>query len=139
MYTKEEQAANRAKLVEALRSGEYKQTSGALCHERSDGGFEYCCLGVACKISELGEFDYEGDDVNTPFRVKGVPHRVYRTMLPVEVMDWLGFDTGNGKLTIQAVDALENLTEDSLAGLNDDGWTFEELAYLIEKGMVATV
>jgi hypothetical protein len=41
--------------VEALRSGEYKQTSGALKDE-FDG---YCCLGVLCEISGL-EWDRTG-------------------------------------------------------------------------------
>lgn len=38
------------KWVEALRSGEYKQGQGALHRADED---TYCCLGVACKISNV--------------------------------------------------------------------------------------
>lgn len=36
---------NAQKWIDALRSGEYKQTQGAL---QNNAG--YCCMGVACKI-----------------------------------------------------------------------------------------
>lgn len=36
--------------VEALRSGEYKQTQDQLCHK--DGNdYSYCCLGVLCEVA----------------------------------------------------------------------------------------
>lgn len=44
--------------IKALRSGEYKQTSGAMQDK-----FGYCCLGVGCKITidpELLEVDISG-------------------------------------------------------------------------------
>ena len=41
--------AFKTKWVEALRSGDYKQGEGLLYN---DIGKTYCCLGVACKISE---------------------------------------------------------------------------------------
>lgn len=34
--------------VEALRSGEYKQTTLVLCDN-----YGYCCLGVACKVVDV--------------------------------------------------------------------------------------
>lgn len=43
------------KWLVALKSGQYKQTTGTL--KDSDG---YCCLGVACEISNLGKWDQEG-------------------------------------------------------------------------------
>lgn len=43
---------NVAKLVAALRSGEYKQATLKL---RRDEG--YCCLGVACDVSKLGKWE----------------------------------------------------------------------------------
>ena len=36
------------RLIVALRSGDYKQTRGALCE---DGG--YCCLGVLCELAMI--------------------------------------------------------------------------------------
>lgn len=38
-------AGLKTKWVEALRSGDYKQTQGRLLHEGA-----YCCLGVLCKL-----------------------------------------------------------------------------------------
>ena len=42
--------------VDALRSGKYRQTRGWL---RKDDGF--CCLGVLCDISGVGEWEQRGD------------------------------------------------------------------------------
>ena len=39
------------KWVEALRSGEYKQTDHKLINNKGD----YCCLGVACKIVGMND------------------------------------------------------------------------------------
>ncbi len=44
-YTVEEQAENRRKWVEALRSGGYQQ-----CREAMARGVGYCCLGVAATV-----------------------------------------------------------------------------------------
>lgn len=42
---------NIRKLVNALRSGNYKQTQRALARKnRETGEISYCCLGVACEI-----------------------------------------------------------------------------------------
>jgi hypothetical protein len=42
------QKANLRKWVEALESGEYKQTRATLREKIGQGGIGYCCLGVAC-------------------------------------------------------------------------------------------
>lgn len=44
----QEQLDNRAAWLKALRSGEYKQTTGVLQREKS-----YCCLGVAATIADI--------------------------------------------------------------------------------------
>ena len=53
----------KAKWVEALRSGEFKQAQGMLHDTKTDS---YCCLGVLCKVvgAEWGVFEkeVEGDD-----------------------------------------------------------------------------
>jgi hypothetical protein len=41
----------KAKWVEALRSGEYKQGQLLLKKERPDGTAKHCCLGVLCEIT----------------------------------------------------------------------------------------
>jgi hypothetical protein len=53
--------------VQALRSGEFVQGTGALRTPLPEGGFAYCCLGVLCEIVEPGWLsrpskDYDEDD-----------------------------------------------------------------------------
>ena len=104
-YTPEQQAKNRREWVEALRSGDYQQGQGALLT-----GDRFCCLGVACEISGLAEWNghyYLGQDC----------------ALPDEVMDWLGLRDYMG----------EWMNGDTLAARNDTGKTFREIADLIES------
>lgn len=56
----------KAKWVEALRSGEYKQGSGHLHDQKTDC---YCCLGVLCKVmgAEFGEAQEIGVEDEEPF------------------------------------------------------------------------
>ncbi|UQD69243.1 hypothetical protein JEY40_24825 [Bradyrhizobium japonicum] len=50
----------KAKWVEALRSGEYKQIPMEL-HDREGG---YCCLGVLCTVAQI-----DMDDTGPAYRV----------------------------------------------------------------------
>lgn len=65
----------KAKWLDALRSGEYKQGRGALKVERfhkTTGKAlkpEYCCLGVACKI--VGMSDEKINDATEPSDING--------------------------------------------------------------------
>lgn len=50
----------KAKWLQALRSGDYQQGGGCL---RDPSHNTYCCLGVLCDISQVGEWDKpERDD-----------------------------------------------------------------------------
>ena len=111
----------RAKLVEALRSGEYTQTDRAL---RDREG--YCCLGVACDLYrkiEKPDRQWELVEGNSMWEFMGVSGA-----LPDEVVDWLGFATNGGTLMFR--------TESSLMALNDSGKSFEYIADTIEAGAV---
>ncbi len=55
-YTKEEITANRAKLIEALRSDKYKQSGYRLATLNNDGNVSYCALGVVCNESGVGDW-----------------------------------------------------------------------------------
>jgi hypothetical protein len=46
--------ADKAIWLEALRSGKYKQGVGQLRRTKLNGSFEYCCLGVANDVLNLG-------------------------------------------------------------------------------------
>jgi hypothetical protein len=84
-------------LVDTLRSGEYKQTSGAL---RKQNG--YCCLGVACDIAAkhgVGEWEPLDDEVEPYYRAFVTNHSSV-DYLPPEVMEWFGFSQENPDLSL---------------------------------------
>ncbi len=95
----------KAKWLEALRNGKYKQRQGQLC--KNEG---YCCLGV---LAEVCEVPYSGTE-----------HRIYkfndteRCGFPTE--DWIKSLGLNPELA------------GNLATANDKGSTFEEIADTIE-------
>jgi hypothetical protein len=107
--------------VMALRSGKYEQTTGALRK-----GDAYCCLGVACEVSGVGEWRgsttadllpaYGNDD----YRESGI--------LPTPVINWLGLDDGDPMLVNPERGGSTRASE-----WNDEhGATFEEIADFIE-------
>ena len=104
------------KWVAALRSGEYKQTTGQLANvERT----EHCCLGVLCEMAIK-----DGVDVEVDVR----PHDVYfdenSAGLPDKVQNWAGIFTANGVLN-------GGIT---IAALNDDEqYDFGRIANIIEE------
>ena len=105
---------NAKKLVEALRSGEFKQAKGAL---RTGDGF--CCLGVACetyrRITGVGEWeDCEGGDMRFLSDTK---------LLPPRVREFFGFSDHCGTFG----------DDDALYELNDNGTPLDEIAALIES------
>ena len=59
------------KLVEALRSEEYTQTTGTL--HNLDG---YCCLGVACDVflkeTGIGEWSNTREDIGVNLRLQAL-------------------------------------------------------------------
>lgn len=123
-------AVNRKRIrewVNALRSGEYEQTTGGL--KREDA---YCCLGVACELSKLDQFNVYGEYLG------------YGGTLPVQVVDYLGVPGTNPVVPREiakqyAPDASNSLERSegqerfiSLASLNDYGATFLQIADIIE-------
>lgn len=105
--------ALKAKWVEALRSGEFKQGRGALREENDKTGkTEYCCLGVLCAISPAVSKRQSGGN----------------GYLTDESLAYAGFD---------------NDIQHTLASLNDDGdldgtgksWGFKRIATYIEKNL----
>lgn len=125
------------KWVAALRSGEYRQAKDYLARTNDDGQVVgYCCLGVLCEIAVQeeaiappspinyeGSLWYDGDDV----------------VLPESVAAWAGLDSED-----PAVPRPEGAREHpsflsrgedktTLASLNDGGFTFAQIADLIEE------
>lgn len=117
--TAKEQAENRKKWVEALRSGKYKQTSDSLRNREGDG-YAFCCLGVACDLYNPNLWEQENP--------RGASTYLENTCsLPTAVMNWLGLKEAEGQW-----DEEDPMKVRSLSIYNDDGATFDEIADLIE-------
>lgn len=108
------------KWLEALRSGEYKQTKK---HLRDENGF--CCLGVLCDIhaKETGGEWLGGDDAYT--------YQDWGGILPPSVMEWAGLDGADADLPETVRVGYE--TCGTLSSVNDAGASFERIATIIEK------
>lgn len=91
--------------VEALNSGEYKQTKGLLRKKDS-----FCCLGVLCELAvaaKVTDKDYEGETI----------------VLPDSVVKWASMRYKNASFG----------DETSLAQINDAGKKFKTIAKIIES------
>ena len=132
---------NIQKLVDALRSGEYRQTGGML--RRGDS---FCCLGVACDISGLGQWkDYDGRAIgNTYYEyVYDIPgsgddrSHMGTAVLPTEVRDWLGVNEVNPEVNyvVEDDDGYDagHMEIAGVASLNDDGYSFDKIADFFER------
>lgn len=98
--------------LDALRSGEWKQAKGAL-ELRGKGN---CCLGVACRVAISQGFNLvtrEEADGSTAFND-------FYGSLPESMTSGLG------------VSPLGTCAAGALAGFNDEGKTFPEIADIIE-------
>lgn len=118
---------NAKKLIAALRSGEFDQIKRKL-HTK----YGYCCLGVACELAVREGVIPPGvpDEANIYY------YEENSSSLPWSVQRWLGFSTGTGAFWDSSYDGgypIPQLGAESLAALNDAGWTFEKIADLIES------
>lgn len=106
--------------VEALRSGQYEQGSGALS---CDG--QYCCLGVLCEIAVE-----QGLELEVSTNDKG--QKIFNAdsaYLPTEVQEWAQLYGHNPEVLV------EDYKEEKLANLNDGGFSFHQIADVIEWGL----
>lgn len=109
---------NIRKWVNALRSGEYKQTTGLLHND-----YGYCCLGVLCDVSIKNGLDVECYSTVNDSDEPCIAYGDSWSQLPEEVVDWAGLEQPNPMLV-----------EDDAVSLNDDmGYDFNQIADLIEK------
>lgn len=116
------------KWVAALRSGEYKQGTGALkLLEYEDSQPRYCCLGVLCDLhqKETGNGYWEGGTYYaTDEPANGLNYS--GSYLPLAVRQWAGLDYENPVVYPIGM---------TLAGLNDQGKPFEAIAEVIEVSL----
>lgn len=104
------------KWVDALRSGDYKQTQR---HLHDENGF--CCLGVLC--------DLYIKENNVEWEPSTHYNNVYMfqdmmAALPLSVVEWADLEYYNPHV---------NVEKSTLAGLNDGGSTFKQIADVIEE------
>jgi hypothetical protein len=139
-------------LVEQLRSGHWKQIQGFL---HVDDG--YCCLGVACALSGLGEWRQQDDPsiIFYGYRVR-VSDPLYSIapetstwgsiestiVLPWRVQKALEWATDAGDLEIERREEdmrPEQRDRISLTELNDAGFTFSQIADVIAAELVLKI
>lgn len=109
---------NQTKWVEALESGKFDQGKNALCMND-----RYCCLGVACEISDIGvektirdNLTYYGDGS------QAAPEIIWKHYgLRDAIGEFKMAETHDGEI-------FKALTE-----MNDSGMTFKEIAKYIRK------
>ena len=124
-----------------LRSGKLKQARGALCEvvkmskKRGVPTYGYCCLGVAglcLKSQEWEHYENTAITVGEPKRFRGeeslIGSTLGKTKVEVKVRDALFH-------YVRAEDIGAISVEEVLAGMNDDGWTFKQIADWIEANL----
>lgn len=117
----------KAKWLAALRSGEYQQTTWQL---KSDCGSAYCCLGVATDLfrKETGEGEWIEEYGMAKFKIHDVSEA--GVLSPV-VRQWAGLPDYNPSVRLPS-EAVGESYITSVAELNDNGYTFAQIADLIE-------
>jgi len=131
----------KASWLEALRSGKFKQGDGFLkvTEDYGMGATEtrHCCLGVLCDMAA----DAGVESRMTPYEADhqlswAFGHNYETEGLTDAVQEWAGIDTNLGELDTpiegKGRDGNER-TFHSVAELNDNGYTFAEIADVIEK------
>jgi hypothetical protein len=116
-------------LIDALRSGEYKQARRQLRN-----GDSFCCLGVACDLylKHAGDVHAKWADDEAFISSIGISSG----SLPTAVCRWYGFADYNPNIPRQLVGKYDDGSDKyaiSLAEANDEGMTFAQIADIIEK------
>ena len=126
---------NLRKWRDALLSKQYAQGM----HVLRTAEDKFCCLGVACDISNLGTWEKLYPDSEDPPYYEIDEHNGSSALLPEAVSDWLGIYgpyAESVKISLESVSKVipEYAGEEewtSLTGLNDDGASFENIAKII--------
>lgn len=113
--------------LDALRSGKYEQGTNKLSYKDEEGKTRYCCLGVLCDLAykEIELFTINDFSKSTLFG-----EELEDTILPSEVTEWAELNNNSPKVLVESE---EGVCLEYLAELNDNGYSFKELADLIEE------
>jgi hypothetical protein len=123
--------ARAMKWVRALRSGKYKQGTGSLKRQDSNGDDCFCCLGVLAEINKVGdEFLCREDLLNTSAVQNACNINSFDgTPMSDEAGDYDTEDEKNVKIRVKN----KTMKFTNLAAANDEGATFHAIASWIEK------
>lgn len=113
--------------VAALRSGEWQQGVGRLCSLGADGTKCYCCLGVALALQ--GRLSEEGGDIADTARH---PTSMPAANFLVEPVTTSWNDVFANRFNISVISARHDGRLKAVSELNDDGWSFAEIADALE-------
>ena len=121
--------------IDALQSGEYNQGRIVLHHKNSRNNKEYhCCLGVLCDlyVKHVGDLVVEFNNTSGNYfygeKLSNGEVNNYQNELPDNVKDWVGLRSRIGMADVNGTLLEEG---NSLAALNDGGYTFDEIADVI--------
>lgn len=111
-------------LVDALRSGKYKQGKASLGKQSQDGE-ENCCLGVACEVAIEN-----GLELDKEYTENIVFYDNEATILPNSVRKWYGFKYNNPEL----LTGLGFVHGVPATMVNDEyGYSFEKISDMFKK------
>lgn len=118
----------KAEWLKALRSGDYKQGDQRLKGRNDyDDTVRHCCLGVLCELAaekiNISVTNWEPSDDFTEYLFDDC-----EALLPKSVIEWSGLETHNPIVTDPSTGE-----QTSIADLNDGGYSFAEIADVIEK------
>ncbi len=133
--------------LSALRSGRYAQGTGFLHPNKK----QYCCLGVLCTVAEVnGVGAWQEVPVNEDENpIEEIAYNGATELLPESVISFAGLEfeqddilvrlttdqadraVANGKAA--AIKMFDGLPHAELSTLNDAGFTFAEIADIIEE------
>jgi hypothetical protein len=107
----------KAQWIAALSSGKYKQTASILHNKLG-----FCCLGVLCDIKDSNWTK----QLHSPNFYYGNTFEL--SVLPPTVQEWSGIYNKTGGIDLVNRDD----DQETLASLNDSGFTFDQIADVIQ-------
>lgn len=130
----------KTKWLKALRSGEFSQGTGRLCSvDKDDQILGMCCLGVLCHITNTDHIRSFGQRLYELDRDSNYLPKLVQHSTDLEANPGIPFTPAlrdrlskfREKNDILCFDMESNQVK--LAVLNDAGWTFAEIADLVEE------
>jgi hypothetical protein len=117
--------------IEALRSGNYKQTTDLLTRSYQS----FCCLGVLCDVTNAPKGTSPTGLEGYVLEYANGQTEFSSSTLPNNMATYYGLEDGAGFLTLAHL--TDNLGREwnfqvELADLNDQGFTFDQIADVIE-------